>query len=125
MIMGTIATYNGYVIGKFIKANPTVDSFSTAGEVLFKIWPRFGRELFAAIMVAVLLFIMAAHIVGFQVMMIVSFKIAFVNLALLIGQDSYARKPLHPYMGSFRNCCTIYLYCSTDYAQCIVHIIGL
>jgi hypothetical protein len=70
--MGTIASYNGYIIGQYIRANPRIDSFSAAGAVLFKRWPGFGRELFAVIMVMVLLFIMAAHIVGFQVMMIVS-----------------------------------------------------
>ena len=93
--MGTIATYNGYVIGQYIRANPKIDSFSAAGGVLFGKWPAFGRELFAAIMVMVLLFIMAAHVVGFQVMMIVSlrtvlWKVWNANIERLLLQELIA-----------------------------------
>jgi hypothetical protein len=94
MIMGAIATYNGYVIGQYIRANPTIDSFSAAGAILFKRCPRFGRELFGGVLICVLLFIMAAHVVGFQVMMIVSGKqndfISFTHSKRLLAHDRIA-----------------------------------
>jgi hypothetical protein len=64
--LGILATYNGYVIGQFKLANPAVHTMAAAGYLLFG---RIGREVFNIAQVLVLVFIMAAHITAFTVMM--------------------------------------------------------
>src|SRR6202012_2225238 len=44
---------------------------ATAGAVLFKNHPKFGRYLFSVSETCVLLFVMAAHVVSFKIMMAV------------------------------------------------------
>lgn len=68
--MGALATYSAYMIGQFIKKYPQARDFSQAGAILFGKHARWGREIFGVVMIIVLLMIMAAHVVAFQIMMI-------------------------------------------------------
>ncbi|KAJ5149890.1 Amino acid transporter transmembrane [Penicillium atrosanguineum] len=62
--MGLLATYTGYLIGKFKQMHPHISSMADAGEVLMG---RFGRELFGTAQLLFLIFIMASHILTFTV----------------------------------------------------------
>lgn len=64
--LGALATYSGYVIGQFKLKHPHVLSFGDAGEILFG---RFGRELFGWAAILSFIFVQAAHILTFSVMM--------------------------------------------------------
>ncbi|TKA63172.1 hypothetical protein B0A49_07190 [Cryomyces minteri] len=63
---GLLATYSGYVIGQFKLAYPQVHSFADAGELIAG---PIGREILGAGQVLVLVFIVAAHVLTFSVMM--------------------------------------------------------
>ncbi|KAJ5754475.1 Amino acid transporter transmembrane [Penicillium manginii] len=62
--MGLLATYTGYLIGKFKSRHPHISSMADAGEVLMG---RFGYELFGTAQLLFLVFIMASHILTFTV----------------------------------------------------------
>ncbi|KAJ5397455.1 Amino acid transporter transmembrane [Penicillium cosmopolitanum] len=62
--MGLLATYTGYLIGKFKERHPHISSMADAGEVLMG---RFGYELFGTAQLLFLVFIMASHILTFTV----------------------------------------------------------
>ncbi|KAF2759514.1 amino acid transporter [Pseudovirgaria hyperparasitica] len=64
--LGIVATYTGFVIGQFKEAFPGVCSFPDVG---FLIAGRFGREFMAVSSILILVFIMGAHIVSFNLMM--------------------------------------------------------
>lgn len=64
--LGLIATYTGYVIGQFKQKYMHVHNFSDAGQMILG---RFGRELAEVSQALLLIFIMAAHIVTFSIMM--------------------------------------------------------
>ncbi|KAF1990955.1 amino acid transporter [Aulographum hederae CBS 113979] len=64
--LGVLATYTGYVIGQFKIAYPGVKDMADAGFIL---GGKIGRELLGAGQVIVLVFIMAAHITSFSIMM--------------------------------------------------------
>ncbi len=70
-ILGLLATYAGYVIGQFKLANPSVLNFADAGEIVFGFWGygAIGRELFGTAAILSFIFIQAAHILTFSVMM--------------------------------------------------------
>lgn len=72
-IFGLIATYTGWVIGQFKLAHPTVHNMADAGQILFlplgARWANFGRRLFSAGSIMFLVFIMAAHILSFSIML--------------------------------------------------------
>ncbi|KAK5016690.1 hypothetical protein LTR60_002286, partial [Cryomyces antarcticus] len=63
---GLLATYSGYIIGQFKLAYPQVHSFADAGELIAG---PIGREILGAGQVLVLVFIVAAHVLTFSVMM--------------------------------------------------------
>ncbi|KAJ5112357.1 Amino acid transporter transmembrane [Penicillium argentinense] len=62
--MGLLATYTGYLIGKFKSRHPHISSMADAGEVLMG---RFGYGLFGTAQLLFLVFIMASHILTFTV----------------------------------------------------------
>ncbi|KAJ5242977.1 Amino acid transporter transmembrane [Penicillium citrinum] len=62
--MGLLASYTGYLIGKFKTRYPHISSVADAGEVLMG---RFGYELFGTAQLLFLVFIMASHILTFTV----------------------------------------------------------
>jgi hypothetical protein len=64
--MGVIAGYTGYIIGQFKLKHPACTSMADAGMILFG---PVGRELFGFGQLFVLVFIMAAHITSFAIMM--------------------------------------------------------
>jgi hypothetical protein len=64
--MGLVAGYTGYVIGQFKLKHPQVTSMADAGMILFG---PIGRELFGIGQLIVLIFIMAAHVTSFAIMM--------------------------------------------------------
>ena len=64
--LGLVATYTGYVIGQFKLAYPSVHNMADAGEILLG---KFGRELFGAAQLLLLVFIMGSHILTFSIMM--------------------------------------------------------
>jgi hypothetical protein len=66
--LGLLATYNGYVIGEFYLVHPTIKSMADAGYILFGS-SRIAREIFGFAQVMVLVFIMAAHVTSFVIMM--------------------------------------------------------
>jgi hypothetical protein len=73
-ILGTLAMYSGVIIGNFIRKYPDAVNFAEMGKILAG-GTRFETPLYyfcAFILVLVLIFIMAAHVVSFQIMMIVS-----------------------------------------------------
>lgn len=63
---GMISTYTGYVVGQFKQAHPSIHSFADAGEMFAG---KLGRHIVAAAQALVLIFIMAAHILTFSIMM--------------------------------------------------------
>ncbi|KAI9727151.1 MAG: hypothetical protein M1828_007352 [Chrysothrix sp. TS-e1954] len=73
--LGVVAGYAGYVIGQFKLAHPEVFCMADAGAVLFQnIAPKhnseaWGRRIFGIGFVIFLVFIMAAHILTFGIMM--------------------------------------------------------
>jgi Transmembrane amino acid transporter protein len=69
--LGLVALYNGKVYGDFKLAHPEITNMASAGRVLFKKHPKFGQYLFSASETCVLLFVMAAHVVSFKIMMAV------------------------------------------------------
>ncbi|KAL9058560.1 MAG: hypothetical protein Q9162_001715 [Coniocarpon cinnabarinum] len=70
---GFVATYAGYVIGTFKLRFMEVGNVGDAGAVLFSPYgPRaanLGRRVFGTLSVAFLVFIMAAHVLSFGIMM--------------------------------------------------------
>jgi amino acid permease len=73
---GLLSTYTGKIYGDFKLKHPQVIDIAGAGEILFA---RFGygnagRRLFATASNLVLVFIMAAHVIGFVHMMDVSLQ---------------------------------------------------
>lgn len=62
--MGLLASYTGYLIGKFKSRHPHISSMADAGEVLMG---RFGYELFGTAQLLFLVFLMASHILTFTV----------------------------------------------------------
>jgi hypothetical protein len=71
VVLGLVALYNGKVYGDFKLAHPEITNMASAGAVLFKRHPKFGQYLFSASETCVLLFVMAAHVVSFKIMMAV------------------------------------------------------
>src|SRR5215469_2538384 len=65
-ILSIVSTYNGYVIGQFKLAFPQVYSMGDAGRLLAG---RFGLVIGEGGMILVLVFIMAAHLTAFTIMM--------------------------------------------------------
>ena len=61
-----MSTYNGYVIGQFKLAFPAVYSMGDAGKLLAG---RFGQMIGDGGMILVLVFVMAAHLTAFTIMM--------------------------------------------------------
>jgi hypothetical protein len=66
LILGVLAGYTGYVIGQFKLKYPQVHSMADAGMIIFG---PVGRELLGFGQCVVLVFIMAAHITSFTIMM--------------------------------------------------------
>jgi hypothetical protein len=66
IILGIIAGYTGYVIGQFKIKYPNVNSMADAGMIVFG---PLGRELLGFGQLVVLIFIAAAHITSFTIMM--------------------------------------------------------
>jgi len=66
VVLGLLATYTGYVIGQFKIQHPGVNDMSDAGMIIYG---RVGKELLGSCMVLVLIFIMAAHVTTFSIMM--------------------------------------------------------
>jgi hypothetical protein len=71
VVLGLVGLYNGKVYGDFKLAHPEITNMASAGRVLFKRHPKFGQYLFSASETCVLLFVMAAHVVSFKIMMAV------------------------------------------------------
>jgi hypothetical protein len=125
IFMGSIATYNGYVIGQYSRAHPSVHSFAGAGATLFKRCPKFGAGLFATIMICVLIFIMAAHVVGFQVMMIVSSPIDAHIYGPLILPDSCSNPSMQSDLGCVRNRCAVLVHDAPNYETRFSYVVAL
>jgi hypothetical protein len=68
--LGIIATYTGYVLGQSKLKYPQVHNMADAGEVLLG---PIGREVFGLGQVALLIFVMASHILTFSIMRIALF----------------------------------------------------
>ena len=64
--IGLVATYTGFVIAQFKQAFPQVHSFADAGQIMFG---RVGKEIIEIIQAMIFIFIMAAHVLTFTVMM--------------------------------------------------------
>lgn len=64
--LGILASYTGYVIGEYKIQYPHIHSMADAGEMLFG---GIGRELFGFGQLFFIVFIMAAHILSFSIMM--------------------------------------------------------
>jgi amino acid permease len=64
--LGILASYTGYVIGQFKIRYPHVHSMADAGEILFG---AIGREVLGFGQLFFIVFIMAAHILSFSIMM--------------------------------------------------------
>jgi hypothetical protein len=64
--LGLVAGYTGWIIGQFKLQYPSCTSMADAGMILFG---PVGRELFGLGQLIVLIFIMAAHITSFAIMM--------------------------------------------------------
>lgn len=62
--LSAISWYTGYIIGQFKLRYPHVHSMADAGEILLG---RFGRELLDFGQLALLIFMMASHILTFTV----------------------------------------------------------
>jgi hypothetical protein len=91
--LGIVAGYTGYVIGQFKLAYPHCHDMGDAGRIMFG---PVGREIFGLGQLIVLLFIMAAHINSFTVMMNVlsghatcSITFSFIALVLSIGPTCF------------------------------------
>ncbi|KAF2665696.1 amino acid transporter [Microthyrium microscopicum] len=73
LVFGLLACYTGTVYGQYKLANPQIVSIADAGGILFgrlgPRWARFGHEFFGTAAMLVLVFIMAAHVIGFCLMM--------------------------------------------------------
>ncbi|KAF2223334.1 amino acid transporter [Elsinoe ampelina] len=63
---GAMATYSGYITGQFKMAHPSVHSFADAGYMIFGKW---GEYIISVAQALVFIFIMAAHILAFSIMM--------------------------------------------------------
>lgn len=66
VFLGILASYTGYVIGQFKIRYPHVRSMADAGEILFG---AIGREVLGFGQLFFTVFIMAAHILSFSIMM--------------------------------------------------------
>ncbi|GAB7348253.1 hypothetical protein MBLNU459_g6244t1 [Dothideomycetes sp. NU459] len=64
--LGVISTYTGYVIGQLKQKHMGIHSFADAGKLLFG---SVGYWIFFAAQSCILIFVMAAHILTFSVMM--------------------------------------------------------
>ncbi|KAI5818690.1 amino acid transporter [Pyronema omphalodes] len=64
--LGIIATYTGWVLGQFKLKNPSVHTFAEAGGI---VGGKFMYEVCAIGQVLFLVFVMAAHILSFSIMM--------------------------------------------------------
>ena len=64
--LGLLATYTGYTIGQFKMRYPHIHNMADAGEVLLGV---FGRELFGAAQILLLVFTMGSHILTFTIML--------------------------------------------------------
>jgi len=80
-VLGILSTYNGYVIGAFKLVYPGVCSMGDAAEVL--IGPV-GKFLGDGGQIVVLIFIMAAHLTAFTIMMNVLTNHATCSVALSV-----------------------------------------
>ena len=69
--LGIIATYTGYVLGKFKLTYPHIHSMADAGEVLFKPWGRLpsviGRKIFGAARIIFYIFLMGSHVLTWSI----------------------------------------------------------
>ncbi|PNS13976.1 hypothetical protein CAC42_6489 [Sphaceloma murrayae] len=63
---GIIATYTGYIIGQFKLARPSVHNFADVGYMIAGPW---GEHIVGFAQALVFIFIMAAHILAFSIMM--------------------------------------------------------
>ncbi|PSK34434.1 hypothetical protein B9Z65_8760 [Elsinoe australis] len=63
---GVMATYTGYAVGQFKAAHPRVHSFADVGQMIAGAW---GEWIIAVAQALVFIFIMAAHILAFSIMM--------------------------------------------------------
>lgn len=75
-VFGLLATYAGYVIGQYKLRHMSIMNMADAGETLFSTFgssssgmKTFGRRLFGFGSTLFLVFIMAAHVLTFSVMM--------------------------------------------------------
>jgi amino acid permease len=66
VFLGILSSYTGFVIGQYKIRYPHVHSMADAGEILFG---GIGRELFGFGQLFFIVFIMAAHILSFSIMM--------------------------------------------------------
>ena len=66
VFLGALASYTGYVICQFKLCYPHIQNMSDAGEMLFG---SIGREIFGFGQMFFIVFIMAAHILSFSIMM--------------------------------------------------------
>ena len=65
-MLGIYATYTGYVIGQFRNKYSAVTSWADAGQIIAG---RPGYEILGVAQCFILIFIMAAHLVSFSIMM--------------------------------------------------------
>ena len=64
IVMGLLASYNGYVIGQLKWRFPFIANMADAGEVIMG---RFGRELLGYSQLLLLIFLCASHVLTFTV----------------------------------------------------------
>jgi hypothetical protein len=69
--LGVCGTYTGKIYGDFAKQFPEAVDFPAVGRILVgKKWEKWGDYIFYVVFVVVIIFIMAAHVLSFQKMMI-------------------------------------------------------
>lgn len=64
IVMGVLASYNGYVIGQLKWRFPFIANMADAGEVIMG---KFGRELLGSSQLLLLIFLCASHVLTFTV----------------------------------------------------------
>lgn len=69
--LGIIATYTGYILGKFKLAYPHVHNMADAGEILFRPLGRFpsivAREIFGAAQIIFYIFLLGSHVLTWAI----------------------------------------------------------
>ncbi|KAF2086047.1 amino acid transporter [Saccharata proteae CBS 121410] len=66
IVLGGISTYTGYIIGQFYLAFPGIHTYADAAQLLGGRW---AKEIMGVSQCLLLVFIMAAHVLSFSIMM--------------------------------------------------------